>query len=110
MGTLFRDRRIVRGKNRFLVLAVECPDHQSGEIPTGIKGRLSGVRRRSIGDKIGIKNGDIVHSVNGQPLDAVRSTAKDWLEFEPDAVQVKVGDNLIELLGGDADLDHQIVA
>jgi S1-C subfamily serine protease len=34
--------------------------------------RLSGVRRRSIGDKIGIKNGDIVHSVNGASLDSMQ--------------------------------------
>lgn len=34
--------------------------------------RLSGVRRRSIGDKIGIKNGDIVHSVNGQDLTSMQ--------------------------------------
>ena len=34
--------------------------------------RLSGVRRRSIGDKIGIKNGDIVHSVNGATLDSMQ--------------------------------------
>ena len=34
--------------------------------------RLSGVRRRSIGDKIGIKNGDIVHSVNGQTLNSMQ--------------------------------------
>lgn len=34
--------------------------------------RLSGVRRRSIGDKIGIKNGDIVHSVNGAALNSMQ--------------------------------------
>lgn len=35
--------------------------------------RLSGVRRRSIGDQLGIKNGDIVHSVNGQSLSSLES-------------------------------------
>jgi general secretion pathway protein C len=34
--------------------------------------RLSGIRRRSIGDQIGIKNGDIVHTVNGQPLTSMQ--------------------------------------
>lgn len=32
--------------------------------------RLSGVRRNSLMDKLGIKNGDIVHTVNGKPLDS----------------------------------------
>jgi len=30
--------------------------------------RLSGVRRDSLGSQIGIKNGDIIHAVNGKPL------------------------------------------
>jgi type II secretion system protein C len=35
----------------------------------GIEGyRLSGIRRRSLFYKLGIKNGDIVHSVNGQSM------------------------------------------
>jgi len=34
--------------------------------------RLSGIRRRSVGDKLGIKNGDIVHAVNGQSLDSMQ--------------------------------------
>lgn len=34
--------------------------------------RLSGIRRRSMGDQIGIKNGDIVHSVNGQDLTSMQ--------------------------------------
>ena len=30
--------------------------------------RLSGIRRRSFFYQLGVKNGDIVHSVNGKPL------------------------------------------
>lgn len=35
--------------------------------------RLSAIRRNSIADQLGIKNGDIVHSVNGQPLNSVQA-------------------------------------
>lgn len=35
--------------------------------------RLSAIRRNSIADQLGIKNGDIVHSVNGQSLSSVQS-------------------------------------
>ena len=31
--------------------------------------RLSGIRRGGMADTVGIQNGDVVHSVNGQPLD-----------------------------------------
>lgn len=33
--------------------------------------RMSAIRRNSIADKLGIKNGDIVHSVNGMPLNSM---------------------------------------
>lgn len=33
--------------------------------------RLSGIRRRSVFNKLGIKNGDVIHSVNGRPLDSM---------------------------------------
>lgn len=35
--------------------------------------RLSAIRRNSIADQLGIKNGDIVHTVNGQPLNSVQA-------------------------------------
>ena len=35
--------------------------------------RLSGIRRRSFFYKLGVKNGDIVHSVNGQSLTSMSS-------------------------------------
>jgi hypothetical protein len=35
--------------------------------------RLSAIRRNSIADQLGIKNGDIVHAVNGQPLNSVQA-------------------------------------
>jgi len=45
--------------------------------------RLMGIRRGSIPDAIGIKNGDIVHSVNGQDLDIHAWTSlQDESEFE----------------------------
>lgn len=33
--------------------------------------RLSGIRRRSVFNKLGIKNGDVIHTVNGKPLDSM---------------------------------------
>ncbi len=38
--------------------------------------RLSGIRRRSVFNKLGIKNGDVIHTVNGKPLDSM-SNAMD---------------------------------
>lgn len=38
--------------------------------------RMTGIRRKSIFYKLGVKNGDIVHSVNGQPLTSL-SAAMD---------------------------------
>ena len=35
--------------------------------------RLSAIRRNTLADQLGIKNGDIIHSVNGQPLTSVQS-------------------------------------
>lgn len=35
--------------------------------------RLSAIRRNTIADKLGIRNGDIVHAVNGKPLDSMAS-------------------------------------
>lgn len=35
--------------------------------------RMSGIRRNSLFSKLGIKNGDIVHAVNGKPLTSVSS-------------------------------------
>jgi general secretion pathway protein C len=35
--------------------------------------RLSAIRRDTLADQLGIKNGDIIHSVNGQPLNSVQS-------------------------------------
>jgi general secretion pathway protein C len=40
--------------------------------------RLSGIRRRSLFNKLGIKNGDIVHSVNGQPLTSMQSAMEAY--------------------------------
>ncbi|MEQ1564737.1 MAG: type II secretion system protein GspC [Myxococcota bacterium] len=35
--------------------------------------RLSAIRRNTLADQLGIKNGDIIHAVNGQPLNSVQS-------------------------------------
>lgn len=35
--------------------------------------RLSAIRRNTLADQLGIKNGDVVHSVNGQPLNSVQN-------------------------------------
>ncbi|MEQ1507396.1 MAG: type II secretion system protein GspC [Myxococcota bacterium] len=35
--------------------------------------RLSAIRRNTLADQLGIKNGDIIHSVNGSPLNSVQS-------------------------------------
>lgn len=34
--------------------------------------RLSAIRRGTIADQLGIKNGDVIHSANGQPLNSVQ--------------------------------------
>lgn len=50
--------------------------------------RLSAIRRDTIADKLGIKNGDVIHSVNGQPLNSVQNamgayqTMQSSSEFE----------------------------
>jgi type II secretion system protein C len=48
--------------------------------------RLSGIRRRSLFYKLGIKNGDVVHSVNGKSLDSMSSAmgAYDSLQSAKD--------------------------
>ena len=46
------------------------PVKENGET-TGY--RLSGIRRKSLFYKLGVKNGDIVHSVNGKPLTSTSS-------------------------------------
>lgn len=48
--------------------------------------RLSGIRRNTMGEKIGIKNGDIVHSVNGHPLTSMQGAmaAYQALQSESD--------------------------
>ena len=40
--------------------------------------RLSGIRRRSFFYKLGVKNGDVVHSVNGQALNSMSSAMEAY--------------------------------
>ena len=42
------------------------PHKDSSGNPDGF--RMSGVRRNKLGYKIGLRSGDVIHSVNGQPL------------------------------------------
>lgn len=46
--------------------------------------RLSGIRRRSLFYKLGIKNGDIVHSVNGTTLDSMSSAMGAYNSLQND--------------------------
>ena len=47
--------------------------------------RLSGIRRNSLGEKLGIRNGDIVHSVNGQPLTSVQGAMAAYQTLQNEA-------------------------
>jgi type II secretion system protein C len=40
--------------------------------------RLSAIRRNTLADKLGIRNGDVVHSVNGQSLNSVQSAMEAY--------------------------------
>ncbi len=40
--------------------------------------RLSAIRRNTIADKLGIRNGDIVHSVNGKPLTSMTAAMEAY--------------------------------
>lgn len=51
--------------------------------------RVSGIRRRSLGDAVGFKNGDIVHAVSGKPLDSMQA-AMDAYQILQDADQFTV--------------------
>ncbi|MFT7518114.1 MAG: general secretion pathway protein C, partial [Kiritimatiellia bacterium] len=47
--------------------------------------RLSGVRRGKLPYKLGIKNGDIVHSVNGIPLSSTQQALNAWQSLQNEA-------------------------
>lgn len=46
--------------------------------------RLSGIRRNSLGSKLGIKTGDVVHSVNGKPLTNVKEAMDAFSTLQND--------------------------
>ncbi|MCK6502851.1 hypothetical protein L6R53_05540 [Myxococcota bacterium] len=46
--------------------------------------RMSGIRRNSLFKKLGIKNGDVVHSVNGQPLTSMQSAMSAYESLQND--------------------------
>ena len=47
--------------------------------------RLSGIRRNSLGSKLGIKTGDVVHSVNGKPLTNVKEAMDAFSTLQNDS-------------------------
>jgi type II secretion system protein C len=47
--------------------------------------RLSGIRRRTVGEKLGIKNGDIVHAVNGHPLTSMQGAMSAYTSLQSEA-------------------------
>ncbi|MEZ4322760.1 MAG: type II secretion system protein GspC [Myxococcota bacterium] len=47
--------------------------------------RLSAIRRNTIADKLGIRNGDIIHSVNGKPLNSMQSAMEAFNTMQNDA-------------------------
>lgn len=56
------------------------PHKDSGGSVDGF--RLSGVRRNQLLYKIGIRSGDIVHSVNGQPLTSMQEAMGAWQSMQ----------------------------
>ena len=44
--------------------------------------RLSGIRRNSLGEKLGIRNGDIVHAVNGQALTSMQGAMSAYTSLQ----------------------------
>lgn len=47
--------------------------------------RLSGIRRRTIGEQLGIKNGDIVHAVNGYPLTSMQGAMSAYTSLQSES-------------------------
>lgn len=46
--------------------------------------RMSGIRRNSLFKKLGIKNGDVVHAVNGQPLTSMQTAMTAYESLQND--------------------------
>lgn len=46
--------------------------------------RLSAIRRNTIADKLGIRNGDIIHSVNGKPLNSMQAAMEAYNTMQND--------------------------
>jgi type II secretion system protein C len=47
--------------------------------------RLSAIRRNTLGDKLGIRNGDVVHSVNGQALTSMPAAIGAYESLQSDS-------------------------
>ena len=61
---------------------IRATPHKDGATVDGY--RLSGIRRRSLFYKLGIKNGDIVHTVNGTTLDSMSSAMGAYNSLQND--------------------------
>ncbi|MCB9778251.1 MAG: PDZ domain-containing protein [Alphaproteobacteria bacterium] len=87
------------GDNKFIVdadlveSALANPEKLAGQIRVAphkdasgnVDGyRLSGIRRNSLFRKLGIKNGDIVHAVNGQPLTSMQAAMGAYESMQND--------------------------
>lgn len=87
------------GDNKFIVdqevidAALENPEKLYSQIRAvphkGADGeidgyRLSGIRRKSVFHNLGIKNGDVVHSVNGKGLDSMQNAMEAYNSLQND--------------------------
>jgi type II secretion system protein C len=61
---------------------IRATPHKDGSAVDGY--RLSGIRRRSLFYQLGIKNGDIVHTVNGTTLDSMSSAMGAYNSLQND--------------------------
>ncbi len=64
------------------------PHRRNGEVDGY---RLSRLRRNSLGRKLGLKNGDVVHSVNGHGLTSMGEAMQAWTTLQSDTdFQLKI--------------------
>ncbi|MCO4747868.1 MAG: hypothetical protein KC912_23935, partial [Proteobacteria bacterium] len=47
--------------------------------------RLSGIRRNSLGEKLGIRNGDIIHAANGQALTSMQGAMSAYTTLQSES-------------------------
>lgn len=47
--------------------------------------RMSGIRRKSLAEQLGLKNGDVIHSVNGSPLTSIADAMNAYSSLQSDS-------------------------